>query len=545
MRGFRIPDRPRDSHVLFSTLLDDALSPKSPAREFLQILNHEAFQSTFRKLEGEYNLVEGRPPFHPKYLVSLYLYGMLKGIRSSRSLEDACHNRVDVIWLMEGQKPDHATIAGFVKRHDQILLQLFKDTLEAGTAGGFIKLKHVAVDGTKIEANASKTSVKPEAEIVELQKLLELEIAKLRKQWEENEVRDRSLFVNEEGEEGGESGPTEAEIGRLKARQERTAAALESIKRRQAESSDAKGLKKLASTTDPDARHMKDKKGNVRPNFNVQIATDLEQGMIVAHEVNDLAHDSGLLLPMIQKVVENTGSAPSEVTADKAYNFGHDLAALELMGSVTFVPEQSNGRATTPEARAVVAALQSGKILSKAEWSVFPKGPKGKLGREAFIYEASTDTYRCPKGEILKPVKVHKDKQRTVVAMRQEYRPAEGTCNGCPLSEICCTKVSEGRMVTRDQFEPARENARARLQTEEGRLTYRKRSHLAETPNAVLKSEWGFVRFLRRGFRAVRIETSLLFAAYNIRIMMRASRSARLSVSGLLGPPAAPELSTA
>ena len=117
MSGFRQPERPRDSHVLFPTRLDDAIPPADRVRKFAEILATDVFQQTFRALERDYHLLDGKPPYHPKCLASLYLYGMMDGIRSSRKLEAACKNRIDVIWLMEGQCPDHSTIAGFVKRH--------------------------------------------------------------------------------------------------------------------------------------------------------------------------------------------------------------------------------------------------------------------------------------------------------------------------------------------------------------------------------------------------------------------------------------------
>jgi len=106
-----------------------------------------------------YVLVKGKPPYHPRDLAGLYLYGMLNRNRSSRQLESACYNRLDVIWLMEGQTPDHSTIADFVKVHGKHLRNVFRDVLKIASEAGLIKLGHVAVDGTKIEADAGRKSV--------------------------------------------------------------------------------------------------------------------------------------------------------------------------------------------------------------------------------------------------------------------------------------------------------------------------------------------------------------------------------------------------
>ena len=85
---------------------------------------------------------------------------MLKNIRSSRKLEDACHSRIDVIWLMSGQTPDHSTIAAFITAHKNRVKDLFRRTVAAGISAGLIRLRHAAIDGTNIEANAGRGKVK-------------------------------------------------------------------------------------------------------------------------------------------------------------------------------------------------------------------------------------------------------------------------------------------------------------------------------------------------------------------------------------------------
>jgi transposase len=165
MAGFRQPEVPRDQIVLWSQRLEDALPVDHPVRHVDHILHSESFRETFRDWENDYMLSEGKPPYHPRYLSGLYLYGMLTGVRSSRKLEAAGYNRIDVIWLMAGQCPDHATIAAFVKDHGKPLRRLFRDVLKVADLAGLVKLEQVAIDGTKIEADAGKGSVHKEESI--------------------------------------------------------------------------------------------------------------------------------------------------------------------------------------------------------------------------------------------------------------------------------------------------------------------------------------------------------------------------------------------
>ena len=107
----------------------------------------------------------------------LYIYGMLNGLRSSRKLEAATYNRLDVIWLLNGQHPDHATLAAFVARHAPRLRDIKRKTVEIGIRAGLIKLEQVAVDGTKIEADAGRGSVQGEESIRQKLAALDQQIA--------------------------------------------------------------------------------------------------------------------------------------------------------------------------------------------------------------------------------------------------------------------------------------------------------------------------------------------------------------------------------
>ena len=149
----RAPQR-RDQLVMFPTRLDDAIGSDHVVRLLDEIFGRIDWSGW----EAEYDLTRGQPPIHPRVLAGVILYGLLMRLRSTRMLEEATRVRIDFIWLLEGLAPDHSTIAGFVTRHAERLKVLFTDSIAAAASIGLVRLRYVAVDGTKIRANASKSA---------------------------------------------------------------------------------------------------------------------------------------------------------------------------------------------------------------------------------------------------------------------------------------------------------------------------------------------------------------------------------------------------
>jgi len=109
MSGFRTPEVPREQYVPWEHRLEDAIPIDHQVRHLDALLNSEAFATTFEEMESSYVLDRGKPPYHPRDLAALYLYGMLHGIRSSRQLEAACYCRLNVIWRPWTSGPSMAT----------------------------------------------------------------------------------------------------------------------------------------------------------------------------------------------------------------------------------------------------------------------------------------------------------------------------------------------------------------------------------------------------------------------------------------------------
>jgi transposase len=528
MSGFRRPEVERGQLVLWSHRLEDAIPADHPVRLFDILLGSDAFSATFRDWEQSYDLTEGRPPYHPRDLAGLYLYGMLNQLRSSRKLESACYNRLDLIWLLSGQKPDHSTIAEFVTVHRDHLKQLFRDVLAVGLKAGLIKLEHVATDGTKIEADAGKGSVRGEAKIRSWLGHLDERIAALEAEWTNNEQREATLFAGQApwSPRGGDK--PDKRLAAMKRQQARLNAALEELARRQAESTST--IKAIASTTDPCSRSMKDKEGRVKPNYNAQIAVDATAGMIVAEAVNDAADDSGQLTPMLDQVEANCGAKPIAASADSQYNTGPELAALEDRGIAGHLPDTGTNSEAAERDEAQAAALsaaRSGETLSEAQWSALPRDKNDRIDKSAFTYDRASNAYRCPAGVSLPLLGQTRDTKKGGVAIRMRYGFAKHRggapppCATCSHGAICCKDPPKGRLIGRDQYEDHRERMRARMNSDAGRALYRERKHIVEPRFGQIKRILGVRRFMRRGRPQVAAEWCLISAAVNIGVLLK------------------------
>ncbi len=503
--------------------MEDAVPDDHQVRHLDLLLRSTAFAGTFRKMERSYVLNFGKPPYHPRDLAALYLYGMLHRIRSSRQLEDACHCRLDVIWLMKGQTPDHSTIADFVSKQGKVLRRLFRDALRVLIEAKLVTLSHVAIDGSKVEADAGKSSVRGEEKIRSWQKHLDEKIAALEQEWAQNEKREASLFGEKNPWTNGPKNNVKKDLAQLKRKQEKLKQALAQLERRQEESVGSNPPKRIASTTDPDSRSMKDKEGRSKPNYNTQVAVDDTCGVIVAADVNDETDDSGQLTPMVEQVVENCVDKPSSVSADSQYNTGPDLAAMEEKQIDCYLPDagQNSEAAALPEvAQEALCQVREGRELSESQWAALPRNNQKLLDRSAFVHDEKKDEYRCPAGRALVFLRISKDRKKWGTAERRQYGGC-AACGRCGHAELCCKNPEKGRLISRDQYEEHRERLRRRMATKEGRDIYKRRKHTVEPQIGHVKHNLGVRRFLRRGIEKVKTEWAMVCTAVNLGIMLR------------------------
>lgn len=516
--GFRQPELPRDQVTLWERTLGEAIAPEHPVRALNELLALPAFQDLFSEWARDYVLVEGAPPYHPSYLATLYIYGMMARVRSSRQLERACRDRIDFMWLMCGQQPKHSTIAAFATKHRQRLQQLFQEVLAVAVHAEMISLKVVSIDGTTIEADASKSSVRAQNKIQETLAQVDAKVSQLQEEWDRNESSE-ALLPEEVNWSSEPSQDAKKQKAKLQSSYELLQRSDANIDRRRAEAREDRPPKAINSITDPDSRVLKDKEGRRnKPSYNAQIAVDADSGLIVASHVSDQATDSGQLAPMVDAIQENTNKLPESVLADAAYNTGEDLARMSDLEVMAYMPDSgARGVKRKPDAEKAMDGIAEARPLTKEEAAHLPQRGK-RIGKEAFVYDESADRYRCPAGQSLPRTKNGtKNGAKTAT-----YGPIP-ECQACDLADLCfrnARKDGKGRTVSRDEFEPLRERHREHMSQSEAQKLYQRRAPSVEGKFGLIKRGYGFRRFMRRGIEGVTFEWLLLCASLNLTLLI-------------------------
>lgn len=343
----------------------------------------------------------GRPPYHPAMMVKLLIYGYCTGKMSSRKLEQATHDEVPFRVLSCNQQPDHDSIAGFRKRHLQELGRLFVQVLRLCERAGLVKLGHVAIDGTKIKANASKYQSLSYARLKDEEQKLAAEVERLLgeaqrideaedelygpgKRGDElpEELRDpetrrakiRSLIAELEAE-----AKTAAEQKR--AEKEKPAAERSRNWRPKFEVSEAGEIlplpKSKRNLTDPDSRLMKDGATKTfQQAYNTQVGVDAQAQIIVAAKVTQSGADQEQLVPVLQEVEKNLGRMPERVSADAGYYSKAALTHEAVRAVDLHVPPNQRQPVDWEETLPPDATIQEQmwhKLRSKAGREVFSR----------------------------------------------------------------------------------------------------------------------------------------------------------------------------
>jgi transposase len=306
----------------------------------------------------------GQPPYHPAMMTALLLYAYSRGIYASRRIAIACAERLDCMAVTGLQRPDFRTVNDFRKRHLAALGALFVQVLGLCRAAGLVKLGHVALDGTRIKANASKHKAMSYGRMVRAEAALAAEVARWFEAAEAADVADdAALGPDRRGDElpdwVADKAERLAKIRAAKAALEAAAATGEaatdgaSTPPNKAANADApKDKAPKAKTqrnfTDPDSRIIKTRDGFIQ-GYNAQAAVDGAAQIIVAHGLTNNGSDQGQLTPLLDAVRTNTGRAPKEVSADAGYASEANLEAIEARGVRAYV---ATGRQRHGEAAA-------------------------------------------------------------------------------------------------------------------------------------------------------------------------------------------------
>ena len=327
-----------------------------------------------------YSSEKGQPPFHPVMMTALLLYGYCCGIYSSRRIAKSCRERVDFMRIVALDPPDFRTISDFRKRHLQALQELFVQVLKLCEKAGLVKLGHVALDGSKIKANASKHKAMSYGRMEARARELEAEVSKWLAAAEAADAEEDKLHGDKQGDELPDwvadkkrraekirAAKAELEAEAKAAAEAEAKAAAEAEEKRKAEGRKKPGKpaappspepepKAQKNFTDPESRIMKGKDGFVQA-YNGQIAVDAQAQIIVAQDVTQCAADKGQLIPMVDAVEANLGRKPEQASADCGYCSEANLEGMEQRNIDAYVATGRAKHTTADEARDAAAAI--------------------------------------------------------------------------------------------------------------------------------------------------------------------------------------------
>jgi transposase len=459
----------RDQADLLPPRVEDYVGPNNPVRAIESYvcaldLAKLGFRHAGRGLEV------GQPPYDPSDLLKLYLYGYINQVRSSRRLEREASRNLELIWLLKNLRPGYRTIANFRKENWEALKAVNRGFVllvrELGLVGGTV----VAIDGSFFHGDASKASIFTRKRLAEQIARLDMEIEAYGKSIEDNDT----VEANEPRKDRGGGGDIGAKVSALMAKRSRAEADLARL--------EANGETQL-SLTDPDARLLV-KNGQGIAGYNVQAAVDDKHNLIVASEVVNDSSDVNQLHAMAKAAKDALEVDALQALADEGYYSSLDLKACEDDGITAYVPvPEGNGR------------------LEK----------KGRFSLKDFSYDPAADVYRCPAGELLRPMEGSWENASGRTEIRYASRPK--TCGACRLKARCLSPKASRRTIGRWEHEDVLERHRARMQGA-GELM-RRRSGIVEHPFGTLKCRAGYRHFLVRGFDKVRGEWSLMALCYN------------------------------
>lgn len=481
------------------------LGIRIPADDGLHTLMRVTERMDFTQLDRAYVRRTKTGEATPKQMFELVILGFTNGKYSLRELEEACRCDIRFMYVLgDKQIPDHARFGRFIRERfgSEVGEHLFYQFVGILRELGEVEGETVFVDGTKIEANANRyTFVWGKAVTKNQEKLQEKTdrfVAELANTYPQTafaqtpqevlellsrQARDHGIaFAHGKGKR---KTPLQRDIETLASYIER-AAAYQGHQQ-------ILGKRNSYSKTDHDATFMRMKddpmrNGQLKPAYNVQLGVEAEY--IVGVDVSADRNDTYALLPLLERMTLHD-VIPKNAVADAGYESEENYTALEAMGINTYIKPQN-----------------------------YEKNKKRSFRKNAFIrenmpYDETTDAYTCPAGQQL--THSYDTVRRSKSGFEQALCVYDcHSCAGCPLKEHCTKSKYNRRLTVSKQFDRQRTACLERINSPQGILLRINRSIQVEGAFGVLKEDWGFRRFLRRGQDNVFTEVLLYAFAFNI-----------------------------
>ena len=445
---------------LFPITLDDSISQDNDVRLIDLFVNTLDAKDLGFKVD---HIENGRPAFHPKDLLRIYIYGYMNSIRSSRNLEKECKRNLEMIWLVKGLAPDHNTISNFRRDNPKAIKKVFQLTVKIASHFNLIGGKLIAGDSTKLRAQNSKKTNFNEKKIKRHLEYIERKLTEYTKLlWECDVDKDRKEI--------------EQEISKHENRKQGYQQVQQQLKQ--------SGVTQI-STSDPQSRQMITRNNITEVAYNIQTTVDAKHYIpfdYVVTNTND-AKAMGMMLQRAKDILKT-----NEFTAlyDKGYHTGSEFKMAEELGIDVLV----------------------------AIPRVAAQAPNPAYNVEHFIYHQHSDSYECPEGNELHTTGTwHKAK----TYMFKRYTTKD--CLKCPV-KADCSKAKYGKGIQRSEYQSVIEKNKIRIA--QNKDYYRQRQSIVEHPYGTIKRQWGFNYIMTKKYkRRAEADVGLIFTVYNFKRIIK------------------------
>lgn len=450
--------------VIFPTTLDAVIEQNNEVRVidlFVENLNIEDIGFAVSHIEN------GRPAYHPKDLLKLYIYGYLNSIRSSRKLEKATSINIEVMWLLKGLSPDHNTISNFRRDNPKAIKKVFRATVKIAENFELIGKKLIAGDSTKLRAQNSKKNNFNKKKIERHLSYIENKLEEYGRQLQESDndhITDDNLKKN--------TSEIKTEIDKQNQRKEK----YKDLDKQLEESGE-----KQISTSDPESRQMITRNNITEVAYNIQTTVDAENNIPIDYKVTD-TNDGKAMGPMLRRAKTILRTTDFTALYDKGYHTGNEFETADKLGIKVLV--------AVP------------KVATNA--------PNLDYNVENFAYDKEKDQYTCPQGNLLTSTgRIHKG------ATYNFKRYTTKACKTCSVKNDC-SKAKYGKAIQRSEYQDLIETNKIRIQNNKN--YYKQRQAIVEHPYGTIKRQWGFNHIITKKYKKrAESDVGLIFTAYNLR----------------------------
>jgi transposase len=438
--------------------LETLISPDNIVRRIdLFVENLDLASLGFKVDFGE----NGRPAYHPKVLLKLFIYGYLNSTRSSRVLEKECRRNIEVMWLMEGLKPDHNTISNFRRDNPKGIGRVFQETVKLAAHFDLIGADLLAGDSSKLRAQNSK---KNNFNAKKIERHLERINNKL------------AVYEKDLAEADGD---TKAVIEAKIKQQADRKAGYQAMSAQLEASGDTQ-----ISTSDPESRLLITRNNITEVGYNIQTSVDAGHNLLIDFKVTN-ENDSNAMGAMLRRAKIILKSNEFTALYDKGYHTGSQFEYAQKLGIMVLV---------------AIPAVSS-------------HAPDTAYDVANFSYDKQADHYVCPAKQILNTNgrNYTKSNGKSNVEVKHYKTTA---CLSCEFFEKC-TKNKAGRLIERSQYsEVIAENA---TRMEANLPLYLRRQAIVEHPYGIIKRQWGFYYIMtKKTIKRASADVGLMAIAFNL-----------------------------